>query len=240
MSRSPQSASFLARPGLIRMLALFAVAFPCARLPAQSSAPAPSASQAAPALLPAAPAPAVHFSAARQGLLSTPGSFPFAPGFGSFVPPAGSAIGFTAAPALNSGREGAGGFSPFDSAGKGGRPPSLSPIGYGSAASLAAGAPGPFGPAPGSLSSLNGSLRGNLKLPLAPPASSLRFTYRASPAPSSFFSNLDIRKMINTGMYTSPDLGNGVHFSAGTDYNGKSVAGSRKPPGPSVNIKLTF
>ncbi len=287
MSRSPQSASFLARSGLFTVLALFASALCCTQLPAQSSAPAsaPATTQAMPDILPAAPSPVAasvpstastaalvpglfsRASALRQPWTPAPalgasanpfeaGSSPLvpfqsAPSFGSFVPPEGFGMSFNTAPAglslarpgagaLGFGRMSAGGFSPFTTAGMGGRPGPLMPMRSGPNGSLAAGPQGFAGPVPWSLFPTNESLRGTFSLPLGSSASSLHFTYQAALAPSGAFSSLDFRKMINTGIYTSPDLGNGVHFSAGTGYNAKSVAGARKPTGPSVNIKLTF
>ncbi len=289
MSRSLQSASFLARPGFRRSLALaiFSLAGFGVLLPAQTSAPAPapSTTQATPDSLPAAPAPAAPgvrsnatSAAPVPGLFSRPstlrqlrtpalalsaGANPFqpspstlapfqsAPVLGSFLPLEGFGMGFDTVPAgFNFALPGAAppgfgnipsaGFSPFSTSGMGGRPGLLFPMRSGPNLSLVAGPQGFPGPAPWSLDSASESLRGNFNLPLGSSAPSFPFTYEVPFAPSGAFSSLDFRKVIATGAYTSPDLGNGVHFSAGTGYNGKSVAGVRKPAGPAVTIKLTF
>jgi hypothetical protein len=88
--------------------------------------------------------------------------------------------------------------------------------------------------------SLNQLMRGNPGMRPNPSSGAFRLSYRNRSGPSGAGTGLDFNRMIATGMYTSPDLGNGMRFSAGSDYNGHSAAGSLKHTGPSLAIKLQF
>jgi hypothetical protein len=174
---------------------------------------------------------------------------PFEPGanFGKFTGSTGGGIGFNGeAGGIGPGRLGPGGFDPFgasDAGGRQGNRPDTFRMSGGFAGSAFGGTAGIFGTAPGSAPSFNQLMRGTLSMPLNSPVGAFRFSYRGRAGTGSNGTGLDFNRMIATGMYTSPDLGNGMHFSAGTNYNGHAMAGAAagmKQNGPAVAIKLQF
>ena len=116
---------------------------------------------------------------------------------------------------------------------------------FGAGRRPARGAYGTFGSAPGTAPSLSDLMRGRVGVPITPSPNQFRLSYRPDKfSPNSNGTGLDFNRMIATGMFTSPDLGNGMHFSAGTSYNTHSMGGSPtagvKGTGPAVAIKLQF
>lgn len=252
-------------------LALLPCAALCPWLPAQSSAPAPTATQNASAP-PAATVPGALAFQPPNPFRSTnaitpewsrtlPG--PFDPDFGIFTGFQGGAVGFTGAAnglvsrkqdaaGFGAGGQGPGGFSRFGASGSGGRqnaPAPLFQIDDGLDRGLQGSANSPFAAAPAARPSFNQLMRGSLSAPASQSLGAFKFSYQDTFRPGASFD--DLGRPYGSAIFTSPDLGNGVFFSAGTGYGSHSAGapaatlgngspGAPKHSGSAVNLKLSF
>ena len=171
---------------------------------------------------------------------------PFEPGanFGRFTGSANVGIGFNGG--FGARRLGPGGFNQFGASatsGRQGNRPYAFQLNDDFTRSSSGGAMAPFDAAPGTVPSFNQLMRGTVSMPLSSSVGGFRFFYQGRVGSGSNGTGLDFNRMIATGMYSSPDLGNGMHFSAGSNYNGHYLPGTpavMKHNGPSVAIKLQF
>jgi len=102
---------------------------------------------------------------------------------------------------------------------------------------------GTYDASPGTAPSFSQLMRGSLTMPLNTSAGAFRLSYNDRFGRRDNGAGLDFNRIIATGTYTSPDLGNGMHLSAGSNYNGHYLPGTpaqMKHNGPSVAIKLQF
>jgi hypothetical protein len=176
---------------------------------------------------------------------------PFQPGanFGNFSGSVSS--GMCSDSAASSGNFGpgkpeSGGFLRFGSEGMHGlRNSFASPCEAGGAVmrSRTSGTNGPYGAGLVDQPSLNQLMRGGPKAPRNSSLGAFRPFNQSGFDPGGNATGLDFSRMLATGMFTSPDLGNGVHFSAGTGNGGRGVAGAMGEPkhsSPTVALKLSF
>jgi hypothetical protein len=141
-----------------------------------------------------------------------------------------------------------GAANPFGSVGRGGRLSSAGPLFLSTDERPASG--GAFGQPDVTLPTLNEVLRGSYSLPVSSSTSSLKFSFQNIYKPGASFA--DPARPSASAMFSTSDLGNGVFFSAGTNYGSHSMAGAPaasigtgtaagpKHAGPSVALKLSF
>ena len=120
----------------------------------------------------------------------------------------------------------------------------------GFATAPAIGAYGTFGPAPGTLPTLNQLMRTNPHVPLGSSSANFRLSYQDRFGTIGSSTAPDFSHMLATGMFTSSDLGNGMFLSAGTGSGGHMAGapaatlgngtGAPKHSAPGVAIKLSF
>jgi hypothetical protein len=173
---------------------------------------------------------------------SNPDSFEPAPNFGYFAGPAGV---IRLRRTRDAGGQASGVPRRIGAVGTGesfGDPALVFPAIGSPMSSPRSGAMGPFGPALGTTPSLNQLMRGGFNLPLNTSFGAFQLLGQGRVPQGSNGTGLDFSRMIATGMFTTPDLGNGVRFSAGA---GQSIAGSTaggiiKHSGPTVALKLSF